>query len=231
MMMNSPQRRGWFSRVRVQAAVAVLAFAVVGSQWAQAQTYKVLHTFHNGNGPQLPSGQLILDAEGNLYGIAQGGTRICPNNSQCGTAFKMAKTGKLVWVYRFKGTDGNGPYGGLLRDAAGNLFGVTFFGGKNIGRNGACSEGCGVVFKLDKTGKKETVLHKFTGIPQDGGFNPEGLLIEDSSGTLYGTTVWGGIACGVVFKMSQGGKETVLYTFQWSRRVVSLCRSHQGLSK
>jgi uncharacterized repeat protein (TIGR03803 family) len=220
MMMNSAQHRGWFSRVRPQTAAAVLAFAMVGGQWAQAQTFKVVHTFHSGKGPIAPSGQLILDAQGNLYGVAGGGTGICEYNTACGTVFKMAKTGKLVWVYSFKGVDGKGPYGegpigGLLRDSAGNLFGVTLYGGKTIGRNGACSIGCGVVFKLDKTGMKETVLHKFIGIPQNGGFNPEALLIQDSAGNLYGTTLWGGYGNnGVVFKANQAGKETTLYTFK-----------------
>jgi uncharacterized repeat protein (TIGR03803 family) len=215
-MMNSAQQRGWFSRLRLQAASGVLAFAVVGSQWAQAQTFKVLHTFHSGKGPQGPSGRLILDKEGNLYGVAGGGTGTCFSNSPCGTVFKMTKTGKWVWVYNFKGpgSDGNEPTGGLLRDATGNLFGVTLYGGVNTN---ACSSNvpriCGVVYKLDPTGRKETVLHKFTNNPD--GMVPESLLIEDSAGNLYGTTLWGGIANdGVVFKVGQAGKYTVLYTFQ-----------------
>ena len=124
----------------------------------------------------------------------------------------MNKSGKLVWVYNFDGPDGNEPSGGLLRDASGNLFGVTMAGGVNTK---ACSDNltriCGVVFKLDPTGKKETVLHKFTNNPD--GEEPESLLIEDSIGNLYGTTFYGGTDVGTVFKVSREGKEKVLYTF------------------
>jgi uncharacterized repeat protein (TIGR03803 family) len=181
-----------------------------------AQTFTVLHTFHSGDGPQVPSGQLTLDTEGNLYGVAGGGTGTC-GAEQCGTVFRMNKSGTLTGVYSFPGADGQGPKGeapiaGLLRDSAGSLFGVTLYGGSTLGQNGACSIGCGVVFKLDKTGKE--TFHKFIGIPQSGGYNPEALLIEDPAGNIYGTTLWGGIACGVVFKMNQSGQETVLYTFQ-----------------
>ena len=182
---------------------------------AQAQTFKVLHTFHSGRGPIAAGGQLVLDKEGNLYGIAGGGTGKC-SKLGCGTVFKMSKTGKLVWVYSFKGNgyDGNGPSGGLLRDARGNLFGVTSYGGVNTK---ACAANvpriCGVVFKLDPTGKKETVLHKFTNTPD--GEVPGSLLVEDSAGDLYGTTVWGGadVAYGIVFKVNQSRNETILYNF------------------
>jgi len=84
----------------------------------------------------------------------------------------------------------------LVRDAAGNLYGTTGSGGDL-----ACgSSGCGVIFKLDTTGK-ETVLHKFTG-GKDGA-NPAGRLVRDSAGSLYGTTQSGGaFHNGVVFKLT-----------------------------
>jgi uncharacterized repeat protein (TIGR03803 family) len=127
----------------------------------------------------------------------------------CGTVFKLKSNGKQVWLHSFNGVNGFDPMAGLLRDKAGNLYGTTAFGGK-ITHN--CASGCGLVFKLDAVGKKETVLHRFTG--GSDGSTPEALLIEDSAGTLYGTTLWGGIDYGVVFKMNQSGKETVLYTFK-----------------
>jgi uncharacterized repeat protein (TIGR03803 family) len=87
----------------------------------------------------------------------------------------------------------------LVRDSAGNLYGTTLAGG-----NLAC--GCGVVFKLDTTGK-ETVLHRFTG-GADGAY-PEAGLVRDAAGGLYGTTYAGGDlacggsgGCGVVFKLT-----------------------------
>jgi uncharacterized repeat protein (TIGR03803 family) len=198
------------------ALAVVLALAVFTERPANAQTFKVLHTFHKGKGPQSPSGALTIDTQGNLYGVAQGGTGVCAFNAPCGTVFKMTKTGKLVWVYSFPspGRDGYDPTAGLLRDAKGNLFGVTLDGGVDTK---ACDDNidriCGVVFKLDPTGKKETVLHRFTNNPD--GEDPESLLIEDSAGNLYGTTLWGGSDFGTVFKMSQTGHEEILYTFPW----------------
>jgi hypothetical protein len=79
-----------------------LLVSTVAIQPSQAQKFEVIHTFHSGKGPLGPSGQLVIDAEGNLYGEASGGTGTCFTNSPCGTAFKMTKTGKFVWVYNFK---------------------------------------------------------------------------------------------------------------------------------
>ena len=94
---------------------------------------------------------------------------------------------------------GRFPTAGLVRDSAGNLYGTTPFGGALACGGG---NGCGVVFKLDTTGK-ETVLHSFT----LGGFPAAGLL-RDGAGNLYGTTfaggstACGGQGCGAVFKLT-----------------------------
>jgi uncharacterized repeat protein (TIGR03803 family) len=148
-----------------------------------------------------------LDQAGNLYGsTAAGGTGQCSQYG-CGTAFKMNNHGKEVWLHSFKGGNGRSPYSGLLRDTSGNLFGTTLYGGKND-----CTDGCGTVYELDKTGEKETVLHKFTGPPD--GWGPEALLAQDRAGNLYGTTYMGGTgSLGTVFKIDRTGKETVLYNF------------------
>jgi uncharacterized repeat protein (TIGR03803 family) len=183
------------------------------SAFLPAQTFSVLHAFHTSDGLYAAGGQLVLDAEGNIYGIAGGGKGICFTNSPCGAVFKMNKSGKLLGFHSFDGPDGNGPAGGLLRDAGGNGFGVTEEGGVDTK---ACSDNvsriCGVVYKVSPTGK-ETVLHKFTNTPD--GWSPESLLVEDSAGNLYGTTLWGGanVAYGIVFKLDQAGNETILYNF------------------
>jgi uncharacterized repeat protein (TIGR03803 family) len=114
-------------------------------------------------------------------------------------------------LYSFTGgTDGNGPYSGLVFDAAGNLYGTT--------RNGGAAN-AGVVYKLDRTGH-ETVLYSFTG-GQDGA-DPYAGVILDSAGNLYGTTIAGGqgncnfpgfAGCGTVYKLDTMGNVTVLYSF------------------
>jgi uncharacterized repeat protein (TIGR03803 family) len=188
----------------------LLASAIVPTQ-AQARKFKVLHTFHGPNG-YAPAGVLTRDMAGNLYGTTEGGGTGKCTTSGCGTAFKLDKNGKQIWLHSFQGSNGLIPNAGLLRDAAGNLFGTTVEGGKSTKVCGGIqSGGCGVVFKLDKAGA-ETVLHKFTGDPD--GYGPESLLVQDSAGDLYGTTYLGGKhGYGAVFKVDKSDKETVLYSF------------------
>jgi uncharacterized repeat protein (TIGR03803 family) len=161
--------------------------------------------------------QAVRDPEGNLYGTTQyGGTGTCNNGpfAGCGTVFKVTATGEEKVLHSFKGiADGSWP-GGLIRDASGNLYGTTVQGGSYCN-----TFGCGVVYKIDPTGK-QTVLHRFTD-GKDGAFPYGDLLLAD--GALYGTTAAGGtgpckftppaVGCGVVFKL-EGKKETVLYNFQ-----------------
>jgi uncharacterized repeat protein (TIGR03803 family) len=182
----------------------LLASVVVPTQ-AQAQTFKVLHTFHgpNGNGP---AGVLIRDSAGNLYGTTEaGGTGKC-GTFGCGTAFKLNNNGKQVWLHSFNISDGEEPSAGLLRDATGNLYGTTDYGG-----NTTCTSGCGTVFKLDGDGK-ETVLYKFKAPPD--GNTPQSLLARDKLGNVYGITQDGGKdSNGTIFKVNKNGKETVLHNF------------------
>ena len=149
---------------------------------------------------------------GKPFGTTEGGGTGKCTSSGCGTVFKLDKNGKQVWLYSFQGSNGLISDAGLLRDAAGSLFGTTVEGGKSTKVCGDIQAGgCGVVFKLDKMGK-EAVLHKFTGNPD--GYFPEALLVEDSAGNLYGTTVAGGVhGSGTVFKIDKTGKETVLHNF------------------
>jgi uncharacterized repeat protein (TIGR03803 family) len=220
-MTNLGQHRGWSSRIRLRAAggalalVVVLVTAVVATQSAQAQTYSesVLYSFTGTGGDgAFPFAGLMRDAVGNLYGTTvKGGGTGCLG-SGCGTVFKLDTTGKETVLYSFTGSsDGASPDAGLIRDAAGNLYGTTERGGK-------CRRfvaGCGTVFKLDTTGK-ETVLHRFRGAD---GATPIAGLIRDSAGNFYGTTLLGGgtgcvrPGCGTVFILDTTGKETVLYSF------------------
>ena len=181
---------------------------------AQAQNYKfkVLHTFH-GNDGALPLSILIRDEKGYLYGTtSEGGKGVCSSYG-CGTAFKLDKTGKQVWLYSFNGKNGRTPAAGLLLGASGKLYGTTTFGGKiEQVCGGSRVGGCGTVFSLDSAGK-ETVLYEFNGTPN--GWFPEALLVEDSAGNLYGTTPNGGAYdnAGTVFRVDNKGNEVVLYNF------------------
>jgi uncharacterized repeat protein (TIGR03803 family) len=186
----------------------LLASAIVCTQ-AQARKFKVLHTFHGKDGG-APATQLTIDAAGNFYGTTgSGGTGNCTGGG-CGTVFKLSKSGKLLWSHSFNFKDGWEPLAGVFRDSAGNLFGTTASGGSV---RGPCpSWGCGVVFKLDASGR-ETVLYRFAGSPD--GWAPESLPVEDTAANLYGTTDFGGTSNdgGTAFKVSQAGREVWLHSF------------------
>ena len=158
----------------------------------------VLYSFTGGADGRMPLAGVVRDSSGNLYG-----TTVSGGSAGAGVVYQVDTSGNETVLYSFTGgADGGSPQASIVRDAAGNLYGTATEGGVN---------NAGVVFKVDSTGH-ETVLYSFTG-GADGG-NPLAPLIRDSSGNLYGTTFSGGAArWGVVFKLSAGGQETVLYTF------------------
>jgi uncharacterized repeat protein (TIGR03803 family) len=193
------------SNIRLASVRAALALAVllglVTTQSAQAQALKVLYSFTGASDGGDPFPAVIRDGAGNLYG-----TTDYAGTSFAGVVFKVNKTGQEAVLYNFCSlngcTDGQYPYAPLVRDAAGNLYGTTQYGG---------TANLGVVFKLSATGT-ETVLHSFTGGAD--GVYPDGGLFRDAAGNLYGTTQSGGTSnVGVVFKISKAGKETVFHTF------------------
>ncbi len=165
----------------------------------------VLFGFAGGADGGSPGSGVIRDSAGNLYGTTTYG------GYGYGVVFRLDTTGKETVLYSFTGgTDGAIPSAGVIRDSAGNLYGTTGQGGIPGVCAGIQPGPCGVVFKLDPTGK-QTVLHSFTG-GTDGSL-PGGGLIRDLAGNLYGTTSSGGTGYGVVFKLDPTGKETVLYSF------------------
>ncbi len=210
-----------------QFALAVMLVpAVLATGSAQAQTYteKVLYSFKGGTDGAYPSGGLLRDAPGNLYGnTAEGGDPACTFGGEpsCGTVFKVDTTGKETVLYSFTGTGGDGslPLGGLVQDAQGNLYGATWTGG-----DFACfpaQGGCGTLFKVDTT-DKETVLYSFTGYNIDpmlaDGANPNGGLVLGVVGGLsylFGTTNVGGVyGYGTVFFWDLRFQyEGVMYSF------------------
>jgi uncharacterized repeat protein (TIGR03803 family) len=160
----------------------------------------ILYTFPGGAGGNSPRWRLLRNANGVVYGVTQfGGDTTCPvASSGCGVVFKLGTTGKESVLHTFnqQARDGQIPSGGLV-DAAGSLYGATFYGGT---KNSTCTFGCGIVYRIDKSGKY-AVLHRFTGGAD--GWIPTGSLTEDSAGNIYGTSTVGGSGnSGVVFKIT-----------------------------
>ena len=160
----------------------------VFSPWTET----VLHTFAGGSDGANPTGDLIFDHAGNLYGTASCTTAICR-----GSVYELKPAGggwTETILYAFSvGSDGYYPIGGVIFDNAGNLYGVTNAGGIFWG----------TIFELTASGSgwTETVLHNFQSA-SDGAF-PVGGLISDSSGNLYGTTgAYGPQGGGAVFELS-----------------------------
>ncbi len=214
-----------------------------GSAW----TENVLYVFQGntkGDGAG-PSGGLVFDSAGNLYGVTgSGGTGDCVLLGillGCGTVYELSPPTQLgdPWtekvLYSFQGgNDGYVPGGSLVFDKDGNLYGATLFGG---GEGTTCDSfyggNCGTVFELSAPQQEggqwsETVLHSFAG-GSDGAV-PNGGLVLDAQGRIYGTTTYGGyeggncsegdvgIGCGSVFRLAPTEKgawwETLLYVFK-----------------
>lgn len=194
---------------------------------AEKSGLQVLYSFTSGNDGYGPASTPVVDKAGNLYGTTfyGGGSPAC--GSGCGTAFKLSlpRTRDGAWketiLYRFTGgSDGAGPFGGLVFDQAGNLYGTAAGGGTAKCSNGA--SGCGVVFELSPPAAPsgawtEIVLHTFSG---GDGNNPRARLTFDQAGNLYGTASGGGTGggcgspgCGVVFELMAPATEGGAWTY------------------
>jgi len=197
---------------KIAAACLILALAAAVTQ-VQGQTFTILHSFNGTTEGSAAEAPVIMDNLGNFYGTTafRGSSNNC--NFGCGTAFKLDSLGNLTVLHSFVGdaSDGGHSFAGLVMDAAGNLYGTTEQGG---------AAGFGTVFKIDSSGN-ESVLHNFTGAPNDGA-TPVGSLVLDAAGNLYGTTTVGGSSpfafhgtpgLGTVFKIDPAGNETVLHSF------------------
>jgi len=186
---------------------------------------KVLLSFNTVNG-QYPEG-LSMDSSGNLWTVTSyGGSGACSDDpvgiNGCGTVVEftpVAEGWKPRVVYSFRGgNDGWNPHGNLVFDGAGNIYGVTEYGG---GANG----NYGTVFKLAPVpeGWEESVIYRFNPtVTHNDGRSPEAGVIMDGAGNLYGTTEYGGngclSSCGTVYELSPAADgtwtETILYNFQ-----------------
>jgi hypothetical protein len=179
-----------------------------GGRWKES----VIHVFSGGYDGGGPYAGLILDEAGNLYGATPyGGGGGCDGG--CGVVFKLAPSSHGKWkesvLHVFDGIRGAHPYGTLLFDSSGNLYGTTQFGGHF---------GAGAVFMLTQVSGhshwRETLVHSFNGVSDGDG--PYAGLIFDAEGNLYGTTTSGSEGP-TVFKLtpSKSGvwTETVLHRF------------------
>ena len=172
----------------------------------------VLHTFTCGADGSFPEGPLTRDAEGNIYGATYEG-----GSGQAGVVYKYDTTGNLTVLFSFtNGSDGGYPEAGVIRDAAGNLYGTARGGGLPHGSN----RGWGVVFKLDPAGH-ETVLYSFANGAD--GATPNSPLYRDAGGNLYGTTLFG-----ILYEVDPSGHQTALYNFANSYPQGGLIRDTAG---
>ena len=181
--------------------VVAISLCSIALQSAQAQTEKILHSFHsNGTDGTQPRAGVIRDTKGNLYGTtSNGGTY---NN---GTVFQLTPSGseKILHSFNPSTQDGTIPFAGVIRDAKGNLYGTTCCGG---------AYQSGTAFKLTPSGT-ETILHSFSFDTADG-YGPVATLVRDTQGNLYGMTPGGGTnRGGVVFELTPSGTETILHSF------------------
>jgi uncharacterized repeat protein (TIGR03803 family) len=146
-------------------------------------------------------GGLAMDKSGNLFGVTVYG-----GSADAGVLYKVSEKEKFKILHSF-GNRGDGcyPYGSVVLDKAGNLYGTTF----------ECGSGPGTIWKVSKTGQ-EAILHNFSNSTSDG-CNPQAGMTRDSKGNLYGVTdACGTYNAGVLFRVDVGGKFTLLHSFEVS---------------
>jgi uncharacterized repeat protein (TIGR03803 family) len=202
-------------RPTIPGIAAVVLLALATSAFA-GDTFKVLHEFNGTDGVQ-PTG-VAVDASGNLYGTAYSGGRY-----GYGTAYELIPDGNGSWskrlIHNFCSTtncaNGGHPWGAMIFDSAGNLYGTT------AGVGGLGLEGS-IVFQLVRRSDgtwAENVLYSFCALTNcTDGKLPEGSLIFDAFGNLYGATYAGGAyGNGEVFELVAGRNNTwsqkILYSF------------------
>ncbi len=165
-----------------------------------------------------PDSDMIFDSAGNLYG-----TSVYGGAYGQGAVFELSPAKGGTWtsklLYSFASTpDGANPYGQLVFDGAGNLYGTTYVGGTSA-NCGPVSAGCGTVYRLSPSSNgtwTEQVLYSFQG-PLTDAFWPQAGLAIDGDGNLFGTTTGGGTNnTGTAFELSPNGSgwtESLIHSF------------------
>ena len=177
-------------------------------------TETILYRFTGGSDGGVPSGPVIFDSAGNLYGNTSYGGVTCGPGYSCGVVFKLTRSGSS-WtesvLHAFFGSpDGARPAGVLVFDRAGNLYGTTGGGGSRC-----APDGCGTIFQLTPSGGgwTENVIHNFDYF--DDGASPQGGVIFDNAGNLFGVTAFAPTGDGTVFELTPSGGQwtyTLLYS-------------------
>jgi uncharacterized repeat protein (TIGR03803 family) len=177
---------------------------------------KILHEFGSGQDGPYPSGGLTFDASGNLYGATAGISGTCDHGyGNCGAVYELLPTAhgpwreKVLHHFSYNGIDGYKPYGNLVFDAAGNLYGGTYWGGGYF---------CGIAFELmprhDGTWVEKILYTFYFGKGVNGGA-PGGWFF-DAAGNLFGASPLGGLyVSGDVFELSPTAHGS------WTQTVVS----------
>jgi uncharacterized repeat protein (TIGR03803 family) len=213
-------------------ASAVLVLCAATAIALPAQTFTSLFSFDGTDGENLFAG-LVQATNGDLYGTTAGGgaNAGCTYwlTTGCGTVFKITPGGTLTTLYSFCAqsgcTDGANPGAGLVQATNGDFYGTTIGGGANNNIafcfDNTSQAGCGTIFKISPSGTL-TTLYSFCAQSEcTDGAVPQAGLVQAANGDFYGTTSYGGANGadstfgfgGTIFKISQSGRLTTLYSF------------------
>jgi uncharacterized repeat protein (TIGR03803 family) len=192
----------------------VFELAAIGGGYASAPTTLASFT---GGAYTGPRSYLFADAAGDLFGTTSGIQMNGATSGNLGTVFELGRTASgfastPITLVAFNNTDGNTPYGGLIADAAGNLFGTTNLGG---------TRSDGTVFEIARTAggyaSTATVLVSFN---DTDGSAPSGSLLADAAGDLFGTTSLGGAnGTGSVFELARTAGASPAHRPRWSASI------------
>ena len=202
-----------------RTALATATGSVARQDRARPGQHPALHVLHSFSGTDgaLPGAAVLVGVGGALFGTTEAG-----GVKNLGTAYELAPSGSgyvETILHSFVGgaLDGAEPVAPVVADASGNLYGTTPGGGVQLAARHCAhsqyAQGCGILFTLtpSASGYTERTMYRFMG--GRGGRLPYGALVVAGSGTLEGTTMWGGAGgYGTVFNLTSG-KADIMYSF------------------
>jgi uncharacterized repeat protein (TIGR03803 family) len=196
------RRSDWRQRVMRLLLAIFLVMPVFGAR--AGVVFTTIYSFTNGNdGPTYPLTALVQGSDGYLYGTTSGGGVHANQFGQGGTVFQINTNRVFASLYSFTGGDDGYDPSGLVPGSDHSFYGTTTYGGSHTNQFGGTY---GTVFKISTNGQL-TTLYAFgtvtnaNGEPLDGA-NPQGGLVQGSDGSFYGTTTYGGVGGGTVFRLT-----------------------------